>query len=73
MADPGVLERSTWVVVAPSGVVYVGLHTDEADTWQTCLGWPSEQEIQYHREAGWYAAPATITWKRPTPDSESGA
>ena len=57
-----------WVVVAPDGVAYVGLHEDEAGAWCVALGWPSEQEIAERKLAGWYAAIATMTWRRSTVD-----
>jgi hypothetical protein len=62
---------TTWVVVAPSGLVYVGLHENEADTWQIALGWPPAEEIAERKAQGWYAAPATITWQKPTPADQA--
>ena len=61
-----------WVLVAPDGVAYVGLHDDEAGAWSIALGWPSDQEIEDHKRAGWYAAQATMTWKKPDHRSNSG-
>ena len=54
-----------WVVVAPEGVVYLGLHQSENEAWQVALGWPPEEEIFNRRKEGWYAAQATTTWKKP--------
>ena len=54
-----------WVVVSPEGVVYVGHHEDEAGAWCYALGWPDALEIKARKAEGWYAAPATLTWKKP--------
>lgn len=63
---------STWVVVAPQGLDYVGLQEDEAGAWRCALGWPSEDEIEARKRAGWYAAKATITWARPARAAQQG-
>lgn len=55
----------TWVIVSPKGLFYVGFHKDEKDTWKTALGWPSEEEIEHHKSAGWYAAQARTYWTKP--------
>jgi hypothetical protein len=57
--------RQPWVVVAPDGVHWLGEASDEAGAWNVALGWPDQGEIDWHKTAGWYAAPATLTWKRP--------
>jgi hypothetical protein len=31
--------------------------------WAIALGWPSDEEIDEHKAAGWYAAPAVLTWE----------
>jgi hypothetical protein len=54
-----------FVVVAPGGVHYLGLCSDEEDAWRVALGWPSAQEIEQHKAKGWYAAEATLNWKKP--------
>lgn len=66
MKDPGAKsDLNTWVIVAPQGLCYVGLHKNEAETWSIALGWPDEAEIAEHKKDGWYAAQATITWRKP--------
>jgi hypothetical protein len=55
-----------WVVVGPKGVMWIGHAVDELHAWTIVLGWPSPEEIQEHKDAGFYAAEATITWKKPT-------
>jgi hypothetical protein len=54
-----------WVVVAPDGVFYIGLHEDEAGAWRVALGWPDDEEIAEKKRSGWYAAQATTTWTQP--------
>ena len=54
-----------WVVVAPDGVFYLGMHEDEAGAWRVALGWPDAAEIDEKKRAGWYAAQAITTWKQP--------
>ena len=54
----------TWVIVAPDGLAYVGLHEDESHVWRIFLGWPAGEEIAERKLQGWYAAPAAITWTR---------
>ncbi len=56
---------TTWVVVGPKGLFWVGLCEDEADAWSVSLGWPHLDEVAERKRLGWYAAPATITWQRP--------
>ena len=58
-------ELMPWVVVAPSGVYWLGHARDEASAWSIALGWPDEEEVAEHKRAGWYASEATVTWKRP--------
>jgi hypothetical protein len=60
-------ERLTmpWVVVAPSGVHWLGHADSEAGAWTIALGWPDAEEVAEHKRAGWYAAEATVSWKRP--------
>lgn len=54
-----------WVVVSPVGVEYLGLHSDERSAWSCALGWPSDDEIRKRQREGWYAAEATLTWRKP--------
>ena len=56
---------TTWVIVGPGGVAYVGLHSDESDAWRVALGWPTVGEVKQKKAEGWYAAPAILTWKKP--------
>ena len=53
-----------FVLVGPSGLVYVGLHKDEDSCWQIALGWPSKDEIEHHRRLGFSVHPATLTWRK---------
>lgn len=62
MHDPTLMP---WVVVAPNGVYWIGHASDERSAWEIALGWPHESEVAERKAAGWYAAKATITWKRP--------
>lgn len=55
----------TYVVVSPSGLMYVGLHSSERDTWTIYLGWPTDEDIQTYLDQGWYCTKANITWQRP--------
>lgn len=59
-------EKMPWVVVAPTGVHWLGHAHNELGAWTDALGWPDEEEVQEHKRQGWYAAEATVTWKRPT-------
>lgn len=54
-----------WVVVGPNGVYWLGHAHNEKGAWTDALGWPDEAEVAEHKRAGWYAAEATVTWKRP--------
>lgn len=56
---------TVWVVVSPHGLEYAGLHDDEESAWRVALGWPSAAEINEKKAAGWYAALAEITWRKP--------
>lgn len=56
--------RMPWVVVAPSGVHWLGHAKNEADAWAVALGWPDDAEIAHHKARGWYAAEGTVTWSR---------
>ena len=58
-------ELRPWVVVSPMGVSWLGHAQDEAGAWCIALGWPDEQEIQHHKDHGWYAAEAVVTWSKP--------
>lgn len=73
MSDPGKLVARPWVVVANDGLYYIGLHESEADAWRVSLGWPDEEEIVAKKAIGWYAAPATATWREPSTTDEQPA
>ena len=64
MTDPG-KPTFPWVVVAPSGVVWLGHADNEAVAWSVALGWPDATEIAEKKAAGWYAAIVTVTWSKP--------
>lgn len=70
MSDPGKLGAQPWVVVAHDGLYYIGLHECEADAWKVSLGWPDEEEIAEKKAMGWYAAPATATWRGPNTEAK---
>lgn len=57
--------NETYVIVSPEGLMYVGLHKSAKDAWRIFLGWPSDQAILEHLNAGWYCTKANITWTRP--------
>lgn len=57
---------SPWVLVSPDGVMYLGLHGDEASVWRIALGWPDEDEIDRLKSTGWYATKASLTWELPS-------
>lgn len=59
------MQEDPYVLVSPEGLVYVGLHTCEESCWQIVLGWPSEDEIKYHKSLGYYVAKAQLTWRKP--------
>lgn len=57
--------KKTYVVVAPSGLYWVGLAEDEQAAWEIALGWPSSDEIADHKKRGWYVTMATLSWGYP--------
>jgi hypothetical protein len=57
--------RQPWVVVAPDGVHWLGEADGETQAWRYALGWPDTAEVEDAKSKGWYAAPATLKWKRP--------
>lgn len=58
-------QKMPWVVVAPTGVYWLGHAHNEKGAWTDALGWPDEEEVAEHKRLGWYAAEATVSWKRP--------
>jgi hypothetical protein len=58
--------RTPWVIVTHhDGVYWLGHAEDEAHAWCIALGWPDQAEIDSHKAEGWYAAQATVSWRRP--------
>ena len=57
--------QDTYVVVSPQGVVWIGLADDEQHAWTIALGWPSQDEIDYNKRAGWYVTRCNVTWTKP--------
>lgn len=57
-----------WVIVSPQGVQFLGHAVDEKTAWCYCLGWPHPEEVSYYKARGWYAAKATVMWKKPAPE-----
>lgn len=53
-----------WVLVGPEGQVFGSFENADA-AWRHGLGWPDAQEIWERKQAGWYAAEATLTWESP--------
>jgi hypothetical protein len=45
------------------GLVYIGLHDSEDDTWKVYLGWPSEEEIIKAKENGLEHVTLTVTYR----------
>lgn len=54
-----------WVIVTPQGLRWCGIVEDEPAAWAIALGWPSDEEIDERKAAGWYAALATLSWGEP--------
>lgn len=59
------MDYKPYVIVAPNGLKYIGLETDEDGAWRHCLGWPDKNEVEEKKRDGWYCAQAELTWKRP--------
>ena len=56
MIPGAVVAKEPWAVFGPNGdPVYLGLHANEQDTWNTYLGWPDEEEIVEKERAGFRA------------------
>lgn len=54
-----------FVIVAPEGLAYVGLHESEDAAWRLFMGWPTKGEVRERQALGWYCAPAEVKWRRP--------
>lgn len=54
-----------FVIVAPHGLVHLGMFENEADAWRIFLGWPTVGEVKEHKAKGWYCTEATVTWQQP--------
>ena len=65
MTDKGRLDQIPWVVCGPAGVYWLGHAKDEHQAWTIALGWPDDEDIRAHKDRGWYAATATVTWSAP--------
>jgi hypothetical protein len=61
--DKGGLTDRPYVMTDKRGLRYIGLHTSEEDCWRVALGWPSDDEIEWHKAQGVRVYPATVTWK----------
>ena len=72
MARKELPQMTPWVIVSPDGWEWLGYMEDEAHAWDIALGWPSPEEIAEHKANGWYAAEATVTWKRPGHSPDAG-
>lgn len=59
------IPKSPWVVVGPRGVFWLGEAENELAAWTIAFGWPDDEEIAKAKAHGYYAAEATITWKKP--------
>ena len=64
-ATKWVIVATTWVIVSPQGLHYVGIHASALDAWVVGLGGADIAEIESHQAAGWYASPATLNWIKP--------
>ena len=63
--DRGALGLTTYVLVGPKGVRYVGLHNSAEECWTVALGWPPESEIEEYKSNGFAVYPAMVTWREP--------
>lgn len=57
-------QMDTWVVCGPRGLYWIGLCRDEQQAWTIALGWPTDEDVEAHKKHGWYAAKATVTWRK---------
>ena len=64
-AAPGMRDATTWVIVGPQGLHYVGIHASALEAWTVGLGGADSAEIASHQASGWYAAPAALNWIKP--------
>ena len=53
-----------WVIVSPEGLYWVGHASGEDDAWSVALGWPDAAEVTWHKDHGWYAAEAQVSWTK---------
>lgn len=54
------------------GMVFIGLFKNEADCWQTFGGWPSQEEIDWHKKQGLTVLPLTLTYDPPRLNAVAG-
>ena len=43
-------------------IVHIGLYIDENECWKIFLGWPDEEEIQWHKDQGLRVIPLTVSY-----------
>jgi len=60
------------VIVGPDGIFWLGFADSEAQAWKYALGWPTLYETYDRKAKGYYAAEATVTWKRPEAAQQLG-
>ena len=58
-------EYKPYVIVGPNGLEYVGLHLTKDTCWTIYLGWPSQEDIDWYKNNGYYCAEANLTWREP--------
>ena len=58
-------ELKPYIICGSDGIEYVGLHLSESSCWNIYLGWPSNEEINWYKDKGYYCAEATLTWRKP--------
>lgn len=66
--------QEVWVVCGPYGLHWAGLCKGETHAWTIALDWPDETDINAHKDRGWYAQRATVSWpgkQEPAPALDS--
>lgn len=51
---------SPWGVFKGNDIYWLGMARDADETWTIALGWPSQEEIDYAKSQGLYAASVGI-------------
>lgn len=68
MHNQSISGRDPWVVVSPHGLIWLGHAVDEKCAWAyATISFPDRKSPDAYKALGWYAAPANVTWKKPTP------